>query len=94
MDFSRAKLTWILGGLILSSCGYAADQEQVESLEPLLLTEKNYQIWADHILPAKVDLGWQQIPWKATFQEGLLEANRRQLPLLLWTMNGHPLGCT
>ena len=58
------------------------------------LTDENYKAWRDHILPADADLGWQQIPWLTTFQDGILEADQRKMPLLFWTMNGHPLGCT
>jgi len=58
------------------------------------LTEQNYAAWRDHVLPAESDLGWQQIPWLTTFKDGILDANQRNAPLLFWTMNGHPLGCT
>ena len=29
-----------------------------------------------------------------TFKDGILAADTAGKPLLLWTMNGHPLGCT
>ena len=58
------------------------------------LTRDNLPAWREHILPAAADLKWQQTPWLTTFADGILEANRVDKPLLLWTMNGHPLGCT
>ncbi len=72
--------------LILSGC------ENRE--EPFSLTEKTYQMWRDFIQPTELDLKWTRIPWRSSFQEGLMEAGAKQKPMLLWAMNGHPLGCT
>jgi hypothetical protein len=58
------------------------------------LNDKNYADWRKHILPATGELTWQQIPWAATFKDGILAADVAGKPLLFWTMNGHPLGCT
>jgi len=51
-------------------------------------------MWKDFIKPTKEELAWAQIPWHSTFYDGLIESDRSQKPLLLWVMNGHPLGCT
>ncbi len=58
------------------------------------LTADNYEVWRDHIVPETNELAWNQIPWLTTFKDGILAANAADKPLLLWTMNGHPLGCT
>lgn len=58
------------------------------------LDDRNLQQWRDHILPAADDLTWQKIPWLTTFADGILSADQLDKPLLLWVMNGHPLGCT
>ena len=63
-------------------------------IEQFRLTEQNYEMWRDYIKPTKSDLMWTSIPWRSSFQEGLIEANIQQKPMLLWVMNGHPLGCT
>jgi hypothetical protein len=34
------------------------------------------------------------VPWLASFAEGVRAADAARKPLLLWIMNGHPLGCT
>ena len=81
-----------LCGFLLLTCSTCLAAEP--TLEVLQLSKQNYSAWRDHILPAESDLGWQKIPWLTTFQDGILDANQRELPLLLWTMNGHPLGCT
>lgn len=58
------------------------------------LTEKNYSVWREYITPPENELRWKSIPWRTSFREGMLDADRFQKPLLLWAMNGHPLGCT
>ncbi|MGI9517621.1 MAG: hypothetical protein ACR2NP_11280 [Pirellulaceae bacterium] len=58
------------------------------------LHSENVDQWRDHILPGDGDLSWQQIPWLTTFADGIVAADEADKPLLLWTMNGHPLGCT
>jgi len=53
--------------------------------------------WAavrDEILPSAEELRWQSIPWRDTLSAAALEADDRESPVLLWVMNGHPLGCT
>ena len=37
---------------------------------------------------------WQSIPWKVDLLEARATASREGKPLFLWSMNGHPLGCT
>jgi hypothetical protein len=61
---------------------------------PFALTDKNFSAWKAHIQPDRSELAWTQIPWLPTFAEGLVHADAEQKPLLLWVMNGHPLGCT
>tara|TARA_A100001011_G_C14184687_1_gene788488 strand:+ start:1033 stop:1188 length:156 start_codon:yes stop_codon:yes gene_type:complete len=51
-------------------------------------------MWQEFIRPTKDELAWAEIPWRRTFYDGLVESDREQKPLLLWVMNGHPLGCT
>ena len=58
------------------------------------LTDGNVDVWREHILPAPDELAWAKIAWLTTFQDGILKAEEANKPLLLWTMNGHPLGCT
>tara|TARA_Y100001934_G_C11992041_1_gene603585 strand:- start:110 stop:358 length:249 start_codon:yes stop_codon:yes gene_type:complete len=62
--------------------------------KPFILDKNTYKMWKDFIKPTKKELAWAQIPWHSTFYDGLIESDRNQKPLLLWVMNGHPLGCT
>ena len=58
------------------------------------LTDRTYNMWQEFIKPTKKELAWAQIPWRSTFYDGLIDSDHEQKPLLLWVMNGHPLGCT
>lgn len=79
--------------ILLSVIAISSQQSFAQSDESDL-TAKSFLAWRDHILPFEADLSWREIPWLTTFQDGVLDANHRNLPLLFWTMNGHPLGCT
>ena len=50
--------------------------------------------WRAHLLPGEVDMRFARIPWEPTFLDGVRRASELERPLLLWLMNGHPLGCT
>jgi hypothetical protein len=54
----------------------------------------NYAAWREHILPDSSEMAWEEIPWLVTFKDGIRAADLADKPLLFWTMNGHPLGCT
>ena len=58
------------------------------------LTEENFDRLMKHIRPTEKESRWQEIPWRNTFWDAVQEANRAEKPILLWGMNGHPLGCT
>lgn len=50
--------------------------------------------WRTHVVPTEAETRYAGIDWIPSFSEGLVAASRRGRPLLLWAMNGHPLGCT
>jgi hypothetical protein len=86
-------LTAIAGVL---PCGPAAGQapDAPPARVKVELNDRNYAAWRKHILPDTGEMAWQEIPWQTTFKDGILAADAAGKPLLLWTMNGHPLGCT
>ncbi|NNE91617.1 MAG: hypothetical protein HKN23_08220 [Verrucomicrobiales bacterium] len=55
------------------------------------LTQDTYEIWRDHVLPRSWELKFQKIEWRTSFWEAVCEAQEKDMPILLWTMNGHPL---
>jgi len=58
------------------------------------LNDKNYAAWKNHIQPTSDELAWQKINWLPDLKSGINEATKSGKPILLWTMNGHPFGCT
>lgn len=46
------------------------------------------------VLPSAEELAWKRHEWRASLWEGVIEAQELDKPILLWAMNGHPLGCT
>jgi hypothetical protein len=61
------------------------------ALEPEKVT---FDTWYSYILPKTRELSWRTIGWRGTLGEGWLEAQAKDMPILLWAMNGHPCGCT
>ena len=82
----RQLLTALVVGLAAAAGGLAE--------EPELLTEGTYAQVRDHVLPSAEELAFRERGWRPTFWEAVVEAQRRRTPILLWAMNGHPLGCT
>lgn len=37
---------------------------------------------------------WQLVPWQVDLLAAREKARATRRPLFLWSMNGHPLGCT
>ena len=46
------------------------------------------------IKPDGNENSWESIPWRPTLTEARREALGEGKPILLWEMDGHPLGCT
>ncbi|MEM6671832.1 MAG: hypothetical protein AAF726_03255 [Planctomycetota bacterium] len=63
-------------------------------LEIPTLDRADLAAWREHLRPNEVDLRYARIDWAPTFLEGVRRADADGKPLLLWLMNGHPLGCT
>ncbi len=58
------------------------------------LNDSTFAAWRAAILPAADEIAWRRIPWRTSVRDGLREADAAAKPILLWLMNGHPLGCT
>lgn len=58
------------------------------------LNDQTYPKLRAYLLPKKEEIRWQQIDWRPAFWQGVIEAQKQEKPLLVWAMNGHPLGCT
>ena len=79
-------LTLTLMVTICLPVAFAADEFQEKAL-----TEANYVKWRDHVLPRNWELSYRKIPWQTSFWDAVIEAQAKDKPILLWSMNGHPL---
>jgi hypothetical protein len=61
---------------------------------PPELTPATLQRWRDFILPEPDETAWEAIPWRESFWQAVLDGHAQRKPVLLWAMNGHPMGCT
>jgi hypothetical protein len=71
-----------------------AEAAAAHALSLPTLTDADVAPWGAWIRPSAEELAFEEIPWIASFAEGLRAAERAGKPLLFWAMNGHPLGCT
>lgn len=46
------------------------------------------------IKPKSEEVKWTRIPWRTSLWDARRVAAREGKPILLWEMDGHPLGCT
>jgi hypothetical protein len=46
------------------------------------------------IKPAATEANWARVPWRTSLWEARQKAAAEGKPILLWEMDGHPLGCT
>ncbi|MCC7510001.1 MAG: hypothetical protein IT464_11625 [Planctomycetes bacterium] len=58
------------------------------------LTEASYDRIVKHIMPSAEEEAWRKLAWRTTFWQGVMDANKEDKPVMLYTMNGHPFGCT
>ncbi|RMG27004.1 MAG: hypothetical protein D6724_00665 [Armatimonadetes bacterium] len=58
------------------------------------LTEQNFDQWKRYLEPKPAECVFEGIAWRPTFYDAVVEAQEKDKPILLWAMNGHPLGCT
>ncbi len=89
-------------GALLAACGDDAGKTSVITVtvtDPIdttskVLNDDNFADYKAKIGPQDFDHAWQQIDWLTSYRTGLEVASRQKKPILLWVMNGHPLGCT
>ncbi|MBK6942873.1 MAG: hypothetical protein IPH13_22095 [Planctomycetes bacterium] len=75
----------------LALCGQAAAED---SSPDVTLSIETLDAIHARIVPQDQDQDFLAIPWRAALWPALEEARGLDRPVLLWAMNGHPLGCT
>ena len=73
-------LTWLAAGLNVSAAE-PIQPEQFAKLQAL-------------IRPDQTEDEWAKIPWLTDLWQARQVAAKQGKPILLWEMDGHPLGCT
>lgn len=58
------------------------------------LTEERFRALLTEISTRPKTERWTEIPWKTELNDARTLAAQAGKPLLLWIMDGHPLGCT
>jgi hypothetical protein len=58
------------------------------------LNNQSFARWRDYIRPRPNEEFYLEIPWRESFYIAINEAKETNQPILLWAMDGHPLGCT
>lgn len=87
MTFLRWLIFTLSAGFVFSAAVVVA----ADKFEEGELTDANYEQWRDHVLPRNWELSYRKIPWRASFWDAVIEAQEKDKPILLWSMNGHPL---
>jgi len=73
-------LTWLASGLNV----FAAEPIKPEQFAKLQALVK----------PDQTEDEWAKIPWMTDLWQARQVAAKQGKPILLWEMDGHPLGCT
>lgn len=61
---------------------------------PETLSLETLAAWQSLIEPSDQDLAYLDVGWETTIGNGVQRAVREHKPLMIYVMNGHPLGCT
>ncbi|HSU69598.1 MAG TPA: hypothetical protein VLJ39_22125 [Tepidisphaeraceae bacterium] len=64
---------------------------QTRAAEPI--TPEQFEALRAEIPPAAGEQKWTQIPWLTSLWDARRQAAAQGKPILLWEMDGHPLGC-
>lgn len=62
--------------------------------DPIDLSPDRFEEYRERIRPSGRELKFMDVGWRPTLWQARREAQKRKKPLLLWVMNGHPLGHT
>jgi len=57
------------------------------------ITQSEFDSLRKDLTPSEAE-AWQLVPWKVDLLAARDEARESKRPIFLWSMNGHPLGCT
>jgi len=93
----RSALLAAATGWLLVAGHAAGDEEEAKrpaDKAPGELNDKTLPLWRDRIRPGTEERAYDTVKWLPTFWEAVIAAQKKDRPILLWAMNGHPLACT
>ena len=85
------RVATVISSLVLAAL--AAPVPAADEPRPIL-GERTYASIRDHVLPSEDELAFRKLGWRSSLWQAVVEAREADRPILLWAMNGHPLGCT
>ncbi len=97
MFFPRCRVFTVLFlmlGLVTGTVMVHGEEPDPDDPRPLELTEQTVHRYRNHIRPSEKERRYLKIGWRPTFWQAVEEAQEKKKPILLWAMNGHPLGHT
>lgn len=100
MGMPQAR-TFVVGlsfGLVAGVCSAQQDHAGQALVAPdqaphHALSAKSFDRWSRYIRPSEVEACWSDVAWRQSFREGVRDSQIEGKPVLLWAMNGHPMGC-
>lgn len=104
LTFRREGDTWIVYREVSGSGSASPGQRAVQAVtlpttklpRPALpalprLDATTFGSWRQYLENRPEEVRWQRIPWRPTLWEAVVVAERQLKPILLWSMDGHPL---
>ncbi len=88
---TRWFLQSLTAGVLL---GLTANLTLAADTPAATLSPKTFAKLQKLIKPGPDEDPWEQIPWLASLWQARQRAAAEGKPILLWEMDGHPLGCT
>jgi hypothetical protein len=67
---------------------------RAHAADSLTVSRDNFDDLRRAIRPTETESAWLAIPWRTDLWQARREAAATGKPILLWEMDGHPLGCT
>ena len=78
---------WLVAGAVVASA-FSVPARGAEKIDPA-----KFEAIHSLIKPRAEEEKWANIPWMASLWEARERAAKEGKPILLWEMDGHPLGC-
>lgn len=80
-------------GLLLGAASFFLRATPTAAAPGEQLTETKFDGVRKAVLPADGEDDFAKIPWLTSIWDARVKAAKEGKPILLWEMDGHPLGC-